>query len=148
MLFHIKNICLTTLLLSSFLLVVPTCNAQTVPTVEEVQSFFNSQNILITYREGEVVYGTYYFLEVHYCPNGKYGLYGSSVKKTVLGNEQRNSWQEFGSWQAVSRNDQVGMYYSTTTGSQQFVPLYKLANGDLFVREGVSIVKQGPAICY
>lgn len=123
-------------------------NAQTVPSVEEVKTFFNNQNILVTYREGEVIYGTYYFIEVHFCPSGQYGLYGNTVKKTVLGNEQKSNWQEFGNWQVIERNGQVGMHYMATTGNQQFVPVYKLANGDFFVGEGITIVKQGAAICY
>lgn len=119
---------------------------QSIPTVQELTNFFSNSNILITYREGEVIYGTYYFLEIHYCPQG-YGLYGSTVKKTVLGNEQRSNWQEFGQWKIMENNGLVGIYYQATTGAQDFVPIYKLGNGDYFIREGVSIVKQGPAIC-
>jgi hypothetical protein len=135
------------LLLSCFLLFSTSGRAQTIPSVEEVQYFFNNQNIMITYREGEVIYGTYYFIEIHYCPGGQYGLYGNSVKQTVLGNEQRGNWQEFGTWQVTEQAEAVGIYYVTTEGVQQFVPIYKLANGDIFVKEGVSIVKQGQAIC-
>lgn len=120
---------------------------QTQPTKEEVFNFFNNQKILITYREGEVIYGTYYFLEIHYCPKGQYGLYGSTVKKTVLGNEQRNSWQEYGHWKVVEHNGLVGVYYKTLVGVENFVPIYRLNNGDFFIKEGISIVKQGPAIC-
>ena len=123
-------------------------NAQTIPTESELQEFLNNQQLLITYREGEALYGTYYFLEIHYCPNGYYGLYGSTVKRTVLDNEQRSNWQEYGSWKVMSQNGQVGLHYAATNGNQQFVPVYKLANGDFFIREGISIVKQGQAICY
>jgi hypothetical protein len=119
-------------------------NAQNSPTVEEVNKFFNNQNILITYREGEVIYGTYYFLEIHYCLSG---LYGRSVKQTVLGNEQRNSWQEFGNWKVIERDGTVGVYYNTINGVENFVPIYRLANGDLFINQGISITKQGNAIC-
>ena len=121
--------------------------AQTNPTVREVNNFFSNKNLLITYREGEVVYGTYYFLEIHYCPSGQYGLYGRSVKQTVLGNEQQNSWQEFGNWKAMLYQGKAGIYYRTTTGQENFVPLYRMPNGDLFVGEGISVVNQGRAIC-
>ncbi|RLD27833.1 MAG: hypothetical protein DRI70_04170 [Bacteroidetes bacterium] len=136
------------LLFSCFLLFSTPGKAQTIPSVEEVQYFFNDQNIMITYREGEVIYSTYYFIEIHYCPGGQYGLYGNSVKQTVLGNEQRGNWEEFGTWKVTAQDRAVGIYYVTTEGVQQFVPIYKLASGDLFVREGVTIVKQGQAICY
>lgn len=121
--------------------------AQTNPTVEELQNFFNGQQLLITYRHGEVLYGTYYFLEVHYCPNGYYGLYGRTVKRTVLDNEQRSNWQEYGTWKITTRDDLNGIEYVATTGAQQFYPLYKLPNGDMFLQEGITIVKQGLAIC-
>lgn len=124
-----------------------TMEAQTNPSVEELHNFFNGQQLLITYREGEVLYGTYYFLEIHYCPNGYYGLYGNTVKRTVLDNEQRSNWQEFGTWKITTQNGLNGIYYAATNGGQQFYPMYKLQNGDMFISEGISIVNQGAAIC-
>ncbi len=143
-----KNVQCIALLILGFVLYSIPGKAQTTPTYEEVQYFFNNQNILLTYREGEVIYGTYYFIEIHYCPNGQYGLYGNSVKKTVLGNEQRSNWQEFGTWKVMNQDGYVGLYYEATSGEQQFVPIYKLNNGDLFISEGTTIVNQGQADCY
>ncbi len=128
-------------------LLTPNIKAQTIPTVSQVNNFFNNKNLLVTYREGEVVYGTYYFLEIHYCPSGQYGLYGRSVKQTVMGNEQQNSWQEFGTWKVMKYMGNVGVYYRTTTDQENFVPVYRLSNGALSVGEGISIVNQGVAIC-
>lgn len=122
-------------------------HAQVNPSIDELHNYFNNQQLLLTYREGEVLYGTYYFIEVHYCPNGYYGLYGNTVKQTVLGNEQRSNWQEFGTWKIINQNDINGILYNTTNGDQQFYPLYKLANGDLFISEGITVVNQGLAIC-
>lgn len=122
-------------------------NAQSIPSVEEVSSFFSNSNILITSREGGPIYGTFYFVEIHYCPQG-YGLYGRSEKQTVLGNIQRNNWREFGTWKVVNQNDQVGLFYTVqSTGAQNFVPVYKLDNGNFFIGEGYTIVHQGQAIC-
>lgn len=73
---------------------------------------------------------------------GYYGLYGSTVKRTVLDNEQRSSWQEFGTRKIINQNGLNGIHYTTTNGNQQFYPLYRLKNGDLFVSDGVTIVKQ------
>ena len=121
--------------------------AQVNPSIDELHNYFNNQQLLLTYREGEALYGTYYFIEIHYCPDGYYGLYGNTVKRTVLDNEQRSNWQEFGSWKIINQNDINGILYTTTTGNQRFYPLYKLANGDLFINEGVTVVNQGLAIC-
>ena len=123
-------------------------NTQSIPTVAEVNDFINNNHFLITYREGEVVYGTYYFIEIHYCSSGLYGLYGKSVKQTVMGNEQHNNWQEYGNWKVIDYSGTVGVYYKTTTAQEKFVPVYRLPNGNLSIGEGVSIVKQGKAICY
>ncbi|MDO5980588.1 hypothetical protein [Flavivirga spongiicola] len=124
-----------------------TLQAQVNPSIDELHNYFNNQQLLLTYREGEVLYGTYYFLEIHYCDNGYYGLYGNTIKKTVLGNEQKTNWQEYGTWKITSQNGINGIHYMANNGNQQFYPLYKLSNGDLFIKEGVSIVRQGKAIC-
>ena len=87
------------LLLLLFILSTTMNYGQSIPTEEELHEFLNGKQLMITYREGEALYGTYYFIEVHYCPNGYYGLYANTVKRTVLGNEQKGGWQEYGQWQ-------------------------------------------------
>ena len=136
-----------TVLLTFSLLATQGIQAQSTPTVAEVHGFLNNNHFLVTYREGEVVYGTYYFVDVHYCPSGTYGLAGKSIKKTVLGNEQVNNWQEFGSWKATKYGVNVGVYYKTTAGQEKFFPAYRLANGRLSFGEGISVVRQGKAVC-
>jgi hypothetical protein len=122
-------------------------NAQENPSIEEIHNFFNDQQLLFTYRDGEVLYGTYYFIEIHFCSSGYYGLYGNSVKRTVLDNEQKSNWQEFGTWKIIDQNGVNGIIYESTNGGQQFYPIYRLANGDMFINEGISVVHQGLAIC-
>jgi len=122
-------------------------HSQVNPSIDELNNYFNNQKLLLTYREGEVLYGTYYFIEIHYCPNGYYGLYGNTIKRTVLGNEQKSNWQEYGTWKITKQGDINGIYYMANNGNQKFYPLYKLANGDLFISEGISIVNKGLAIC-
>jgi len=138
---------LMTLILTFSFIFIQNTSAQSIPTVAEVNDFINNNHFLITYREGEVVYGTYYFIEIHYCSSGLYGLYGKSVKQTVMGNEQHNNWQEYGNWKVIDYNGTVGVYYKTATAQEKFVPVYRLPNGNLSIGEGVSIVKQGKAIC-
>ncbi|MFD0862092.1 hypothetical protein ACFQ1M_07720 [Sungkyunkwania multivorans] len=121
--------------------------AQVNPSIKKLEQYFNNQQLLITYRQGEVVYGTYYFLEVHYCPNGYYGLYGRSVKETVLGNEQRSNWREYGTWQITSQGGVNGISYKPMNGVPKFVPLYTDRNGGLFISSDISIQKKGRAIC-
>ena len=137
----------TALILASSIFFTNNTKSQTMPTIKELNDLISNNQFLITYREGEAVYGTYYFLEIHYCPTGLYGLYGKSVKQTVLGNEQQNNWQEFGNWKVIEYNGSVGIYYKTTTFQERFVPVYRLPDGSMSIGEGVTIVKQGQAIC-
>lgn len=137
--FFMLFFCLSTIVFSSV-------NAQSNPTVEEVHNFFNDSNILITYREGGPIYGTFYFIEIHYCPNG-YGLYGRSSKQTVMGNYQTNNWEEFGTWQVTEQNGLSGIYYAPLNGSSLFVPIYKLADGSLMINQSTTIIRQGQALC-
>ena len=92
-------------------------NSQVNPSVDELNNYFNNQRLLLTYREGEVLLGTYYFIEIHYCPNGYYGLYGNTVKRTVLGNEQKSNWQEYGTWKITNQNGINGIYYLANNGN-------------------------------
>ena len=123
-----------------------TLNAQDNPSLEKLHKFYNNQKLEVTWRDGIVIYGTYYFLEVHYCPDGYYGLYGNSLKKTVLGNEQRSNWQEFGTWQITTQNNINGILYSSTSGNQNFYPLYKNDYGQLYYGN-MTISNRGLAIC-
>lgn len=143
-----KNLYLSIALLLIVSALIPqNACGQTTPTVAEVNSFIKSNQFLITYREGEVLYGTYYFVEVHYCASGSYKLFGKSIKRTVLDNEQHNNWQEYGNWKVIDYNGTVGIYYKTTLAQEKFFPVYRLANGDFSIGEGVTIVKKGKAIC-
>ena len=135
-----------TLLLMLGVLIQPNSNIQNIPSVEEVHGFVNGNNILVSYREGGPVYGTFYFLEIHFCPNG-YGLYGRSSKQTVMGNYQNNNWREFGYWEVTEQNGLVGIQYSPVNGNALFVPIYKSPDGTLFINQETSMVLQGNAIC-
>ena len=122
-------------------------SAQSNPTVSELNNFLNNSEILLTYRKGEAVYGTFYFITIHYCPSALYGLYGNSEKHTIMGNKQKNNWREFGSWKVLEYNGKVGVYYKTTNAQENFVPVYRLPNGNLSIGEGSTILKKGQATC-
>lgn len=101
---------------------------------------------MVSYRDGGPIYGTFYFLEIHFCPNG-YGLYGRSSKQTDMGNYQNNNWREFGYCAIKEQNGLVGIEYSPTKGNILFVLIYKNVDGSLFINQETSIVVQGSAIC-
>jgi len=138
---------LKVLVISTLLLLTFPVKAQDIPSETEVHNYFNGKNILVTYREGEVIYGTYFFLEIRYCLNRRYTLYGKSVKKTVLGNEQISNWQETGSWKITTKDGLVGIYYLNDNGTEDHIPVY-IFNDNIFISEGVTVLQQGQANCY
>ena len=54
---------------------------------------------------------------------------------------------EFGTWKVTKMNGLVGLYYEPLNEQPKFVPVYKLADGNFFIGEGITILKQGSAIC-
>jgi hypothetical protein len=112
-----------------------------------VGGFFTGQKVLITYREGGSVYGTYFFLQIHYCRSGAYKLIGQSRKRTALENEQMNNWRDQGKWTVEVLGGQVGIRYMSVTGQTNFYPVNGSPQDDKWVAEGVSAIRQGPAQC-
>lgn len=114
---------------------------------QQLQSALSGNAFLVSYREGGPVYGTYYFYLTHYCPSGKYFTYARSVKQTVLGAEQVNNWQIFGTWKVSAGQGGVGVLYRDSQGGEQWVPITILPNGGLYAGDGISITLQGRAEC-
>lgn len=133
-------------LVSSFL---PVCTvyAQTDPQAQDIKRYLNGQKILVSYREGGPIYGTYFFLEVHYCRTGQYALFGRNRRQTVLDNWQVNNWEEYGRWDVIRFQGQVGVQSISTSGKRDFVPVHLLPDGRLWVADGVSTQRQGTAQC-
>lgn len=113
----------------------------------QLQSYLNGRHVLISRREGEAVYGTYFFMHTHYCPSGRYVVYGSSVKQSVLGGEIRQQWEVRGSWTVTTQQGQEGIFYRDTDGGTEFLPMRIRQDGSVFIRDGVSVTSQGRAQC-
>jgi len=135
-------------ILSFFISVMMTASrgAQSIQAAEEAHYFFNDSNILITYREGGLIYGTLYFIEIHISPNG-YGMYGRNTKHTVMENYQTNNWEEFGTWQVTEQNRLSGIYYTPLNKTPLFIPIYKLVDASLMINESTTMIRQGQALC-
>jgi hypothetical protein len=133
-------------LLISFL-PVSVLYAQADQQVQHVKRYISGQKTLVTYREGGPIYGTYFFLEVHFCASGRYVSFGQSRKQTVLGNEQVNNWRDNGRWDVLPFRGQVGLVYFSTSGKRDFVPMHIQPNGRISTVGGASILLQGRAQC-
>jgi len=116
--------------------------------VDQVEQALNGQKILYSWREGEAVYGTYFFETVHYCDMNYYILYGQSERTTILDNVQRNSWQAEGQWDVTRNQGQLGVHYQPRSGQDSFIPFDIQRDGRIYVDiANVSITHQGQAEC-
>ncbi|HYA97766.1 MAG TPA: hypothetical protein VEH49_06690 [Methylomirabilota bacterium] len=137
--------------ISALLAIAVLCGCSALPEedarVKAVRAFFSGQNVLITYREGGALYGTYYFLRVQFCRSGNYTLVGESHHRTMLDNDQASSWQDRGKWNIETVAGQAGMRCVSVSGQSAFYPSKGVPQGDKWVVEGVTAIRQGPAQC-
>ena len=117
------------------------------PQLSAIQQHLNGRRFLVSYREGGPAYGTHFFLDVHYCSNGQFLLFGESRRQTVLDNWQNNSWQDAGTWQVMRFQGRTGVRAISRSGKVDFVPVEMLPGGRLWAGEGVSVQPQGAARC-
>jgi hypothetical protein len=121
--------------------------AQPVPEAR-VRDFFQGRQMLVTYREGGVLYGTFFTLQVHFCRSGRYITFGESRKQTVLDNEQVNRFTDQGTWEIASVQGRPVLRYLSTSGQPNVVAINVAPNGRVTLGDGgISVVPQGPAQC-
>ena len=121
--------------------------AQADPQLNAIDRSLSGRRFLVSYREGGAAYGTHVSLEIHYCANGEYILFGRSQRQTVLDNWQVNNWQDAGRWNVVRVQGQTGVRAVSVSGKVDFVAVETLPGGRLWAGEGVSVQAQGPARC-
>ena len=90
----------------------------------QYQTSLTGKKVLVTYRNGGPIYGTYYFLEVHFCTTTYYQLFGQSRKQTIMDNEQVYNWQEGGRWKVIRNQGVTSIHFQSTSGANYFIPLY------------------------
>lgn len=105
------------------------------------------QRLLVTYRDGGALYGTYYFLDVQFCDTGRYYTNAQSRKTTVMDNEQVNNWTERGTWSIVSLQNQLALRYILLNGRLNFVAARLLPGGRVWLGDGVSVQRRGATSC-
>ena len=115
--------------------------------VEALKGALVGQRMLISYREGGALYGTYYFLDVQFCRTGKYITSAQSHKTTVMNNDQSNNWTEIGRWDILSYQYQPLLRYVTLQGKMNFVPVRLLQDGEIWLGDGVTVRHLGTTVC-
>ena len=116
-------------------------------SVAAVEDFFNGQQMLVTYREGGPLYGTFFTLQVHFCRSGRYVTFGESRRQTILDNEQVNRFTDEGTWEITTFRGQLVLQYVSVSGQPNIVAVNVAPNGRVSLGDGITVVRQGPAQC-
>ena len=137
----------TLILLFAFSIISTTTFGQSDQQVQLIKNYFNGNQIRISYRQGGVLYGTYFFYTINYCQNGNYNLKGYSEKRTVLGNVQRNNWVDQGSWEVIKYQEKIGIKSVNSYYQISFYPIQILPNNQLSLGPGISMQQIGSSGC-
>jgi hypothetical protein len=112
-----------------------------------VRDFFNGQQMLVTYREGGTLYGTFFTLQVHFCRSGRYMTFGESRKQTILDNQQVSHFTDEGTWEITTFRGQLVLKYVSVSGRPNIVAVNVAPNGRVSLGDGITVVRQGLAQC-
>lgn len=116
-------------------------------SVAAVDDFFNGQQMLVTYREGGPLYGTFFTLQVHFCRSGRYVTFGESRRQTILDNEQVNRFTDEGTWEIATFRGQLVLQYVSISGQPNIVAVNVAPNGRVSLGDVITVVRQGLAQC-
>jgi hypothetical protein len=106
------------------------------PPEAAVRDFFNGQQMLVTYREGGPLYGTFFTLQVHFCRSGRYLTFGESRRHTVLDNEQVNRFTDEGTWEVTTVRGQMVLRYVSVSGQPNMVAINVAPGGRVSLGDG------------
>jgi hypothetical protein len=138
--FRFSSVFLSALLFTSF--------STPAPAQEQaVKRALSGRRMLVTYRDGGALYGTYHLLDVHFCASGNYMAFGQNRKTTVLNNTQASSFNDRGRWDVASFNGRTVLRSQSTSGQSNVFPVALLPSGGIWLGEGVSVVPRGAAGC-
>ena len=128
-------------------LLLPSFGAQADPQAQAVKKFFSGHKVLISYREGSPLRGTYFHLQVHFCESGSYRSFGESRRQTGLNQEEVRHWSDQGTWAVHAESGRVGVRCLSSSGQASFVPVLSWPNRDGEKASQVVVVPQGAAQC-
>jgi hypothetical protein len=145
-LFHVLANTLIIALSILFILVDPSY-AQTDKDLQYVKRYLGGYAFQVTYREDGALYGTYFFVDVHFCSSGHYLSSVQTRKQTVMGNEQVNNWNDSGNWDVVLYQGYATLRYLSASGAQDIVPMQVMPDGTVRPLSGAFMQRKGKAQC-
>src|SRR6516164_10126545 len=114
---------------------------------ETVRSLLSGRTMMVTYRDGGPVYGTYQQIYVSFCPSGSYFSQGGSSRTTILENQERRSFSDQGTWSVSELGNLVAVQYRSVSGQVTAFLVHLLPNGRIWAGNGITVIPQGAAPC-
>jgi hypothetical protein len=114
---------------------------------ETVRSLLSGRTMMVTYRDGGPIYGTYQQIYVSFCPSGSYFSHGGSSPTTILENQERRSFSDQGTWSVSELGNLVVVQYRSVSGQATAFLVHLLPNGRIWAGTGITVIPQGPAPC-
>jgi hypothetical protein len=114
---------------------------------ETVRSLLSGRTMMVTYRDGGPVYGTYQQIYVSFCPSGSYFSQGRSSRTTILENQERRSFSDQGTWSVSELGNLVAVQYRSVSGQVTSFLVHLLPNGKIWAGNGITVIPQGAAPC-
>ena len=114
---------------------------------ETVRSLLSGRTMMVTYRDGGPVYGTYQQIYVSFCPSGSYFSQGGRSRTTILENQERRSFSDQGTWSVSELGNLVAVQYQSVSGQVTAFLVHLRPNGRIWAGTGITVIPQGPAPC-
>jgi hypothetical protein len=114
---------------------------------ETVRSLLSGRTMMVTYRDGGPIYGTYQQISVSFCPSGSYFSQGGSSRTSILENQDRRSFSDQGTWSVSELGNLVEVQYRSVSGPVTAFLVHLLPDGRIWAGTGITVVPQGQAPC-
>ena len=114
---------------------------------DTVRSLLSGRTMLVTYRDGGPISGTYQQIYVSFCPSGSYFSQGGSSRTTILENQDRRSFSDQGTWSVSELGNLVVVRYRSLSGQVTAFLVHLLPDGRIWAGAGITVIPVGPATC-
>ena len=112
---------------------------------ETVRSLLSGRTMMITYRDGGPINGTYQQISVSFCPSGSYFSQRRNSRGTFLENQERRSLSDQGTGSVSELENLVVVQYRSVSGQVTAFLVHLLPSGRIWAGTGITVIPQGPA---
>jgi hypothetical protein len=114
---------------------------------ETVRSLLSGRTMMVTYRDGGPIYGTYQQIYVSFCPSGNYFSQGGSSRTSILENQEHRSFSDQGAWSVSEVGNLVAVQYRSLSGQVTAFLVHLRPSGRIWAGTGITVIPVGTAPC-